>query len=146
MDNARLKQEIDSLVEDMNCLIDLTDSIKLKVDVLSSKVNGNFERQAITMSLAEMIQNSPPKYDEVPPSPRKGWQVVEVSDPLQGVHFCWQNIPIRARRVLKHYKVKNPMGLRSLSVRQIKKMANAGPATIEAIRELCSKYNIVLKD
>jgi hypothetical protein len=61
-------------------------------------------------------------------------------------HFYWQSIPARARRVLKHYKIKGPAGLRNLTVRQIKKLDNAGAVTIETIRELGRKYGIELKD
>lgn len=77
------------------------------------------------------------------PRRRKGWQVV---DPLEGAHFYWQRIPARARRVLKHYKIKGPAGLRDFTVRQIKKVDNAGPVTIEAIRDLAKSYGIELKD
>lgn len=120
-ENARLKADIASLRNRL-----LTDTEE-DIQKLSETRNP---------SVSDIMELRRPKH-------RKGWQSSEKEE--EG-HFYWQGIPARARKVLKHFKIKGPAGLRNLTVRQIKKLDNAGNVTIETIRELGRKYGIELKD
>ena len=65
---------------------------------------------------------------------------------LESANFCWQQIPKRARRVLKHYKIRKPYQLASLTEKKIRSIDNVGNATIEAIHDLCGKYGVLMED
>lgn len=131
MDNDTIKQEIESVYADMAYIIDLADAIRLKLDYLSAKLDSSKEKSDFHIpTLKEMLESTTPKYD----------------DSFGSLNFCWQKIPIRARRVLKHYKIRKPAQLEALTERMIRRVPNVGTNTVEAIRELCDKYGIILKD
>lgn len=142
-----LKKELDytihQIAELTHTLMRENERLKIYIAKLRSRISMDTES-----SVQQLSENRNPSISDIMelklPKQRKGWQPPE-KEKEEG-HFYWQGIPARARRVLKHYKIKGPSGLRNLTVRQIKKLDNAGNVTIETIRELGRKYGIELKD
>jgi regulator of replication initiation timing len=142
-----LRKELDYTIHQISELTHalMRENARLKVDIASLRSRLLMDTEEDIQKLSETRNPSVSDIMELRhPKQRKGWQPPE-KEKEEG-HFYWQGIPARARRVLKHYKIKGPAGLRNLTVRQIKKLDNAGNVTIETIRELGRKYGIELKD
>ena len=145
--NDTLRKELDyalhQIAELTHTLMRENAMMKADLENLRARILSDTE-----VTVAQLSEPRSPSIQDImelklPEQKNWGWTVI---DPLQGRNFCWQKIPARARKVLKHYKIKGPAGLREFTVRQIKKVDNAGPATIESIRALAKSYGIELKD
>jgi hypothetical protein len=134
MDKDQIKNGLAMTIADLNYVIGFAQVIRDRLLDINAAVDEIPDGRV--PSVADILELKLPEQ-------KRGWTVI---DPLQGRSFCWQKIPARARKVLKHYKIKGPAGLREFTVRQIKKVDNAGPATIESIRALAKSYGIELKD
>jgi hypothetical protein len=134
MDKDQIKNGLAMTIADLNYVIGFAEVIRDRLLDINAAVDEIPDGRV--PSVADILELKLPEQ-------KRGWTVI---DPLQGRSFCWQKIPARARKVLKHYKIKGPAGLREFTVRQIKKVDNAGPATIESIRALAKSYGIELKD
>jgi hypothetical protein len=133
MDKVEIKNGLALTIADMNYVIGFAEAIRDRL-------------LDINAALDEIPDSRIPSIQDILelklPEPRNFGKRLEKDEG----HFYWQSIPARARKVLRHYKIKGPAGLRNLTIRQIKKMDNAGAVTIETIRELGRKYGIELKD
>ena len=133
MDKDQIKNGLAMTIADLNYVIGFAQVIRDRLLDINAAVDEIPDGRV--PSVADILELKLPKQ-------RNFGKTSEKEEP----HFYWQGIPARARKVLKHYKIKGPDGLRNLTVRQIKKLDNAGVVTIETIRELGRKYGIELKD
>jgi DNA-directed RNA polymerase alpha subunit len=136
-----LRKELDYTIHQISELTHalMRENARLKVDIASLRSRLLMDAETVVQQLSE---NRNPSIEDIMELKLPKQRNFAKEEP----HFYWQGIPARARKVLKHYKIKGPDGLRNLTVRQIKKLDNAGAVTIETIRELGRKYGIELKD